>query len=278
MDHLSILFYRINPHDYPQYMQCERSTDQPGTILMESRAMQGIRRVVPVGYLFSLLYFYAYHRPRLPFADRPLAKLHHYFYPSAGYSTPIGIAGGIAYAWGQDGYRDCSPENVRQRVERERARALMAWKQQEQQRRETEREVEGNVGEATLRRWLSWCGFSLRPRAPSLVVQRETSYEDFLEPNGILSVGKQTVGIHDPSYYQYYTKEQVDALVSKAMKLRQSPDEERWLKTSGRLGAYGIMGMLLTWNSGGFFFRLFMGLGLGVVSAGVISGTKLDKW
>ncbi|ORC86153.1 uncharacterized protein TM35_000301930 [Trypanosoma theileri] len=277
MDRLSIILYRINPDDYPQYMQCERSSEQPGTLLMESRAMQGVRRVVPVGYLFSLFYFYAYYRPRLPFADRSLARLHHYFYPSAGYSTPIGIISGLAYACVQDGYTDCSLESVKQAKERERGRAIMAWKQQQQLQREMEKEMEGNVGEATLRKWLSWCGVSLHPnKQKPPVSQRETSYEDFLDPNGIISVGKQTREIHDPSFYHYYTKEQVDALVSKAMKLRQSPDEERWLKTSGRLGAYGIMGMLLLWNSGGLFFRLFMGLGLGVVSASVISGTKLD--
>ncbi|RNF07778.1 hypothetical protein TraAM80_03152 [Trypanosoma rangeli] len=107
MDRLSILFYHINPHDYPFFLQCERSTEQPGVILMESHAMQGIRCTVPVVYLLSILYFYGYHRPRLPFADHILSKLHHYFYPSAGYSTPVGgILLRLAYACYYDGVRN----------------------------------------------------------------------------------------------------------------------------------------------------------------------------
>ncbi|KEG06686.1 hypothetical protein DQ04_12751020 [Trypanosoma grayi] len=271
MDRLSIMFYQIDPRDYPLYMQCERITEQPGIIVMESRAMQGIRCTVPAGYLLSVLYFYAYHRPRLPFADRPLSRLHHYFYPSGAYSTPLGILLGVAYTCYYDGYDACSAGNVERAVKRERARALIAWQQHQQLQREEE--------EAARRRrpwWRVLTSFSSTTTAAA-AAERVTSYEDFLEPNGILGVGQQTAEVHDPVFYQLYSKNQVDALVSAAMKLRQSPDEERWLRTSGRLGGYGIMGMLLTWNSGGLFYRMFMGLGLGVIGGAVISGLKLDS-
>ncbi|ESL07906.1 hypothetical protein TRSC58_04400 [Trypanosoma rangeli SC58] len=266
MDWSSILLYHINPHDYPVFLQCERSTEQPGAILMESRAMQGIRCTVPVGYLLSILYFYGYHRPRLPFADRPLSKLHHYFYPSAGYSTPVGILLGLAYACYYDGYVACSEESVARKIKHERTRAVIAWRQHMQKQREEE--------EATRKRrsWWRILAFSKAAAAPYA-----TSYEDFLDSNGILSVGRQTAEVQDPSFYQLYSKHQVDALVSAAMKLRQSPEEQRWLLTAGRLGGYGIMGMLLTWNSGGMCFRSFMGLGLGVTSGALISGTNLDS-
>ncbi|RNF20494.1 uncharacterized protein Tco025E_03756 [Trypanosoma conorhini] len=266
MERFSILFYQINPHDYPLFLQCERSTEQPGVILMESRAMQGIRCFVPVGYLFSILYFYGYHRPRLPFADRPLSKLHHYFYPSAGYSTPVGALLGLAYAYHYDGCVACSEESVARAIKRERAMAVIACRQHMQKQREEE--------EAARKRF-SWWRRLVSSKAAAAPLT--ASYEDFLDPNGILSVGRQTAEVQDPSFYRHYSKQQVDALVSAAMKLRQSPEERRWLRTAGRLGGYGIMGMLLTWNSGGMFFRLFMGLGLGVVSGALISGTKLDS-
>ncbi|EAN79391.1 uncharacterized protein TEOVI_000777300 [Trypanosoma equiperdum] len=274
LDRLSILFYQIDPRDYPEYMECARSTEQPGTILMESRAMQGVRRVVPIGYLLSVLYFYGYRRPRLSFADRELSKLHHYFYPSAGYSTPIGILGGIAYACYYDGFCGCSEERAARAVLWERSKAMVAWRQHQRMQREKEN------AEGQQHHWLwsrltfSWsgCGHSSGDdKAQTL------SYEDFLDPYGVVSVGKQAVEVHDPSFYQIYSKEQVDTLVSAAMRLRKSPEEERWLRTSGRFGGYGIIGMLLTWNSGGMFFRLFMGLGFGVVCAGAISGAKLDS-
>ncbi|ESS64808.1 hypothetical protein TcG_06562 [Trypanosoma cruzi] len=266
MDRLSIMFYRINPHDYPLFMQCERSSEQPGAILMESRVLQGIRYTVSLGYLLSILYFYGYHRPRLPFADRPLAKLHHYFYPSAGYSTPIGISVGLAYACFYDGHVACSEENVTREAKRERGRAVMAWKQHMQRQREEE--------EAAQKR-RSWWNLLILSKAPASDCR--TSYEEFLDRNGVLSVGRQATEVEDASFYQLYSKQQVDALVSAAMKLRQSPEEQRWLWTASRLGSYGVLGMLLTWNSGGMFFRSFMGLGLGVVSGAFISGVKLDS-
>ncbi|KAG8348201.1 hypothetical protein ERJ75_001000600 [Trypanosoma vivax] len=270
---LSIMFYKLDPRDYPEYMRCQRSTEQPGTVLMESRAMQGIRYTVPIGYLLSILYFYCYHRPRLCFADRELAKLHHYFYPSAGYSTPIGIVAGVIYACYYDGYRDCSDQSALRAIEQERARAMEAWGQYEERRKERGKSERWGALYALLPSVFAFGDSKSSQVAAGLP---EKSYEDFIEPYGILSVGQQTAAPHDPSFYEHYSKHQVDALVSRAMKLRKSSEEERWLHTAGRLGSYGIVGMLLTWNSGRMFFRLFMGLGLGVVCAGVISGTKMD--
>lgn len=73
-----------------------RSTEVPGYILIEEFALQGIRVCVSAGCLATTAYFYLFHRPRLSFADRSLARLHHYFTPSIGYTTPLGALGGIA--------------------------------------------------------------------------------------------------------------------------------------------------------------------------------------
>nr|CCC95027.1 conserved hypothetical protein [Trypanosoma congolense IL3000] len=273
LDRFCIMFYQINPSDYPEYMKCERVSEQPGTVLMESRAMQGIRRTVPIGYLLSVLYFYGYHRPRLSFADREISKLHHYFYPSAGYTTPLGIAGGIAYACYFDGFCNCSRENVASAANKERSRALAAWKQHQ----DLWELQQASQCWYSWRRLLSFGRYRQGFGGGDDGKDRRATYEDFLDPHGIIGVGKQVPEVNDLSFYQYYNKQQVDALVSAAMRLRRSPEEERWIQTCGRLGGYGSIGMLLTWNSRGMFFRLFMGLGLGVVCGGFISAAKLDS-
>lgn len=73
-----------------------RGSEVPGCILIEEFALQGIRVGVCAGCIGTTAYFYLFHRSRLSFADRSLARLHHYFTPSIGYSTPLGALGGIA--------------------------------------------------------------------------------------------------------------------------------------------------------------------------------------
>ncbi|KAL7704619.1 hypothetical protein N2W54_003991 [Lotmaria passim] len=140
MDCIAILGERVDLRDYPDYAACIRASEFIGATLCEYYAAAGVRYTVPLGYAASVAYFYLYHRPRLSFADRSLAKLHHYFFPSAGYSTPLGVVGGVGVGL----YRcsqDLSPAGLQATTQKEKTDAVMAATQYAQRRAAAEAQL-----------------------------------------------------------------------------------------------------------------------------------------
>ncbi|CAJ1019526.1 hypothetical protein Q4I32_001985 [Leishmania shawi] len=320
MDVLNLISLVVDLRDYPGYATCTRATEYPGLALCEYSAATGMRYTVPLGYAASVVYFYFYHRPRLSFADRSLTKLHHYFYPSAGYSAPLGIIGGVLYGAGECA-QELTPAALEATAAREKAAALMAAEQYSQRHRAAKRRLKAEQS------FLSKALALLRLREDP--VQAELArmglgediiaWETLLVPQGYLwtqlhstvhdiaryrdygtpvvagaavltsadgRVGEPSDAAHTPCSSSftflspsrvYFTKPQVDAVVSRIGTLRVSPEDDRWMRSAGRCGAYGVLGMLLTWNSGGALFRAQMGLGLGVTIGGLASATRLDQ-
>ncbi|KAG5484021.1 hypothetical protein LSCM1_05873 [Leishmania martiniquensis] len=319
MDVIHLLSLVVDLRDYPGYATCVRATEYPGLALCEYSATVGMRYTVPLGYAASVAYFYLYHRPRLSFADRSLAKLHHYFYPSAGYSTPLGIAGGVLYN-ALECLQGLTPASLEATAAREKAAAVMAAEQYSQRHRAAKKRLRAEQSFAS--RALVWLRLREDPVQAALVRmglgEAGIAWETLLVPQGYLWTQLHSV-VHDPARYRgyrapatsspaaptsaaslgrsrgasaapcssppdltsstraYFTKPQVDAVVSRVGTLRTSPEDDRWMRSAGRFGTYGIFGMLLTWNSGGALFRALMGLGLGVTIGGLVSATRLDE-
>ncbi|CAC9465440.1 conserved hypothetical protein [Leishmania infantum JPCM5] len=320
MDLLNFISLAIELRDYPGYATCIRATEYPGLALCEYSAVTGMRYTVPLGYAASAVYFYLYHRPRLSFADRSLTKLHHYFYPSAGYSTPLGIIGGVLY-----GAAECvqglTPAALEATAAREKAAAVMAAEQYSQRHRAAKQRLKAEQSFASKAlAWLRLCEDPVQAELARMGLGEDSiAWETLLVPQGYLWTQLHSV-VHDPARYRgyeapvaigaavptstderlsqpsggastpcpspsgvlsfsraYFTKPQVDAVVSRIGTLRTSPEDDRWMRSAGRCGAYGVFGMLLTWNSGGALFRAQMGLGLGVTIAGLASATRLDE-
>ncbi|GET86909.1 hypothetical protein, conserved [Leishmania tarentolae] len=320
MDVLNFIALAIDLRDYPGYATCMRATDYPGLALCEYSAAAGMRYTVPLGYAASVLYFYLYHRPRLSFADRSLTKLHHYFYPSAGYSTPLGIIGGVLYG-ASECVQGLTPAALEATAAREKRAAVMAAAQYSRRHRAAKERLkaEQSFTSKTLA-WLRLCEDPVQVELARMGLGEESiAWETLLVPQGYLWTQLHSV-VHDPARYRgceatlatgtatspsaserlsepsgganaqcpspsggsfcsraHFTKPQVDAIVSRIGTLRASPEDDRWMRSAGRCGVYGIFGMLLTWNSGGAFFRAQMGLGLGVTVASVVSATRLDE-
>ncbi|KPI88632.1 hypothetical protein ABL78_2236 [Leptomonas seymouri] len=312
MDCVALLTERVDLRDYPDYAGCIRANEFLGATLCEYYAATGMRCTVPLGYAASILYFYLYHRPRLSFADRPLSKLHHFFFPSAGYSTPLGVVGGIGVGFYQCA-QDLSPARLRAITQKEKHDAVMAASQYMQRRSAAEGRLRAEqlfVSRALVALHLQ--ADPVERELARLGLGERVSWESLLVPHGVLWTAAHSK-VHDASRYKnyegpvdaaenapapsscaaagaekpptepqvgrgaYFTKIQTDALVSRAATLRSSPDEDRWMRSAGRLGAYGIFTMLLAWNSGSALFRLNMGLGLGVTVGAVASATRLDQ-
>lgn len=90
----SVLFHEVSLNEYPWLARTPYMTTYPGMTLLELSMLRGVRYCALTGFALSPL-VWLYRRKRLPFAERPLCKMHHYFFPSAGYSTASGIVGGI---------------------------------------------------------------------------------------------------------------------------------------------------------------------------------------
>ncbi|KAG5505254.1 hypothetical protein JIQ42_07461 [Leishmania sp. Namibia] len=320
MDAFHLLSLVVDLRDYPGYATCARATEYPGLALCEYNAAAGMRYTVPLGYAASVAYFYLYHRPRLSFADRSLTKLHHYFYPSAGYSAPLGIVGGVLYG-AVDCVQGLTPAALEAAAAREKTAAVMAAEQYNQRHREAKKRL--NAEQSLASKALVWLRLREDPVQAALarmgLGEENMTWETLLVPQGYLWTQLHSV-VHDPARYRgygvpiaasaasptsteaslgqscgaaqalcssspgsvsssgaYFTKPQVDAVVSRIGTLRASPEDDRWMRSAGRCGAYGVFGMLLTWNSGGALFRALMGLGLGVTIGGLASATRLDE-
>lgn len=121
---VSSLFHRVNLLEYPEINSVPMLSDRPGLAILETHIAQGIRVCVPIGFLLSPFWWH-FHKKTIPFADRPLAKFHHYFYPSAGYATPIGVVGGTCNAlW--TGYQEFGPPSPDKAAERKLVRRAVA--------------------------------------------------------------------------------------------------------------------------------------------------------
>lgn len=116
MESFRLLSEKIDLDCYPLLREVPRSSEVPGYILIEQFALQGIRGGVSVGCLATALFFYLVHRPRLSFADRSLARLHHYLIPSIGYYSPLGALGGTIFNILQY-EKESSPELLRKQLE-----------------------------------------------------------------------------------------------------------------------------------------------------------------
>lgn len=90
----SILFHQVNLEAYPWLENTPFMNEYPGMALIELGMLRGIRYGTFAGFLLSPLAFFVM-RKRLPFADRPLLKFHHVFFPSAGYGVYFGAPAGI---------------------------------------------------------------------------------------------------------------------------------------------------------------------------------------
>lgn len=309
MEALQLLLLRVDMRDYPDYAACERASEYPGLALCEYSAATGMRWAVPLGYAASVLYYYLVHRPRLSFADRAHTRLHHFFYPSAGYSTPIGVLGGVAYGTA-DTTCSLTPTALETTAAREKAAAVMAAAQYAQRRRVAETRLRAEASAAS--RALVWLRLREDPVQAELarmgLGEAHVAWEALLVPHGYLWT-RQHSCVHDVARYRgydgplvptaastslpspssssaraarpaseaYFTKEQVDAVVSRLATRRTSTDEDRWMRSAGRCGCYGVLSMLLAWNSGGALFRAQMGLGLGVVVGAIASATRVDQ-
>ncbi|KPA76513.1 hypothetical protein ABB37_07812 [Leptomonas pyrrhocoris] len=315
MDCVALLTEKVDLRDYPDYAACTRANELIGATLCEYYAATGMRYTVPLCYAASIAYFYLYHRPRLSFADRPLSKLHHVFFPSAGYSTPLGMLGGIGVGLHQCA-QDVSPAGLRATTQREKADAVMAASQYTLRRHAAEAQLRAE--QSFVSKALVGLHLHTDPVREELsrlgLGEAKMPWESLLVPHGVLWTAAHST-VHDASRYKdyrgpveapaatpevssssaatvgvekqpkglhsrptpYFTKLQTDALVSRAATLRSSPDEDRWMRTTGRCSAYGIFTMLLAWNSGNALFRLSMGLGLGVTVGTVVSATRLDQ-
>lgn len=200
----ALLRSTIDLRDYPDYAGCARANAYPGAALCEYYAASGIRVAAPLGYAASVLYFYLYLRPGLSFADRQLVKLHHYFFPSAGYSTPLGVVGGIGVGL----YRcaqDLAPAGLQATTKKEKADALMVAAQLAQRR---------EAAEKTLRAEQSFASTALvalhvqadpvKEELQRLGLGEEAmSWESLLVPHGVLWTAAHSI-VHDPTRYKDY--------------------------------------------------------------------------
>lgn len=198
---LGIFSEPVNLQDYPDYAGIPRSSNIPGYILLEQYAVSGVRVSVGLGLLGSTAYFYLFHRPRLPFADRPLARLHHYFYPSAGYSTPIGIVGGTGYHMYQY-HQSYSLPKLMEQERREKAAAKRSYDLRERRRSAVVRRVqEQQSWMSKLRVWMGWEPEPSRVALTRLGLEREIPWVEMLTPYSLSWVASRSV-VHDPAWYK----------------------------------------------------------------------------
>lgn len=89
----SIVFHKVSIDDYPWIRNTPMLTEYPGLALWELSMYRAVRYSCSIGFMLSPFVWFL-RRKRLPFADRPLYKLHHVFFPSAGYATYAGVIWG----------------------------------------------------------------------------------------------------------------------------------------------------------------------------------------
>lgn len=353
METLAFLVQRVNLDDYPNFAACDRSNEYPALSLCEYYAATGMRYAVPAGYAIAVGYFYLFYRRRLSFADREIARLHHFFYPSAGYSTPVGLLGGISYGM-YHLRQDLTSASLASLAQREKAAAVMSAGQYHQRRSAALQAL--SAEQSLWSRLLVALRLSSDPVAAELqrlgLGDASVSWRDLLIPHGYLWTSEHST-VHIRQMYKDYvgplattataekgregsvppaspfldvcerekiektdgaavspsaavnkkgggtvaaapvapfavdsaalsmramlTKPQVDFLVSRIATMRTSADEDRWMTSASRFGCYGIIGMMMTWNSRSAIFRLQMGLGLGVTVGACISALRLDE-
>lgn len=285
---VGLLTHRISLAAYPDYASLERSSDVPGYILLEQYMVRGIRQAVPVGFLVSTAYFYLALRPRLSFADRSLARFHHYFYPSAGYATPLGAVVGALSGAAEFG-RSASVETLTKRLEEERRGAERALELRERRRLAVVQRVRSQQS-----LWSAWrvkMGWDPDPVAVHLSragLSGEMTWQDMLVPYSLSWVrarSRTEAGddaprasmLREDSSPRAFDKVQVDYVVSQAMAFRLDETCDRYTKTAGRCSSCGVLACLLLWNSGNMFFRMNMGLGLGIFGGSLISASRIDE-
>lgn len=198
MNDVQTLFQRVHVTDYPDYAALDRVSDRPAVLICEQHMFRFIRIVVASGYLFSTLRFYLYIYPRTPFADRPLLYLHHYFFPSAGWSTPVGAAMGWCYGTYRES-KQIAHTAVCAAAARERTEAVCACnaQQQQQQRRASQPSVLSFLSWLPTGVWQGWSlrGTSLWPLSCETGVKKDSAQQQqqpewvrFLPTYGLLWV------------------------------------------------------------------------------------------
>lgn len=216
---------RINLDDYPDYVSGtvgegsappssptdegsnnkSRALDRPGLHLAENHALRGVRYAAGLGYMATLLYFYGYHRPRLPFAERPLAKLHHIFYPSAGYTTPVGLLTGLLYGAYVEADR-VSEAHVAAVKASDKKAAVAAFEQYTQRKRAAEARLKG------MEPWWTtlgvYLGLARDPKPDQLArmnfppEEAKKDWTGFVKPYSMLWVEQRSRRVHDAGFYR----------------------------------------------------------------------------
>eukprot|EP00796_Vickermania_ingenoplastis_P004299 gene4299-3115_t len=286
MNTARLLLEQINLEDYPLYANTPRTSDVPGLVLLEQYAVQGVRMAVPVGGLLTTAYFYLVLRPRLPFADRPLARLHYYLCPSAAYATPIGAVGGVMCGVSAYASRS-SPDQLEQQLRQQQAGAHRALELRH--RRRDAVLSRAHAQQTWWDRMRVQLGLLPDPALETVAragLAREVPWESFLQPYSLAWV-TATSRLHDsdgthsttessPTNAGRFSQLEVHHLVSQAMWYRLDPTNDRWTITAGRGATAGCVTCLLYWKTGGRLFRASMGLGLGIFAASLVSAAKLD--
>lgn len=288
MEALPLVCASIPLEDYPCYSESEAASTRPGVQLCEHHFIRGVRYGALTGYAATTAYFYLWVLRRSSFSDRLTLKLHHYFYGSAGYTAPIGGLAGLAYGTLREA-QGLAPAAVERRAAREREEAASALHQYNRKRDLASARLEDRLarGRSRLARLLGVGAAGDREQRRHLQrLYPARGLEDMYPPLGLLWVRERSL-VNDPQRYasgdgetagqRRLTKAQTDALVSRAMQTRLGKEESRWQKTASRFGLYGIITMLLFWNSGGAFFRFNMGMGAGVALGAVLSASRIDE-
>lgn len=294
MEAFRLVRHHVHLEDYPSYADFPVAITHPGILLAEHYAFQGVRYAVNAGYAACFVYFYLFYRPRLPFADRPLARLHHMLFPTAAYTTPLGIAGGLAYG------------AVQQSTAVQEGAVAASLQQEVKAADVSLAGYERRRASARLRYWsgLPWwtraavhCHLVTDPTEAQLVARGfpPKSLEDMLMTNSLSWVAARS-GQHDSlCWYRdavidaafstpgapaapVFSKLQSDYLVSQCLQILTDPTASRWLYTAGRCSFLGMVTFSLAWRSGHVISRIGMGLGAGVSAASVFSALQLDNF
>ncbi|CCW61888.1 unnamed protein product [Phytomonas sp. EM1] len=198
---LHLYFANISTRDYPNFTREEHDLQKPGVILGKHYALRGIRIVVPISCGLSVMYFYFYHIPRLAMAKRPLAKLSHYFYPSAAYGTPVGLLGGLTYGAIQENAR-LREDVLTNTLQQQRQAVEEALRHFEIRRARASARVEASLP------WyvkpLVFLHLVEDPVAAQLrrMGLSRKSWQDLVEPNSLLGVSMRYSRVEDPRWYR----------------------------------------------------------------------------
>lgn len=199
-----IFFQRVPLEDYPEYAACPVSPEYPGAIIGEHFGLAGARWCTAAGYAATAAYFYGVRRPRLSFADRATVKLHHYLFPSAGYTVPVGVVSGIAYGALREGKR-VEPAAVAAALHREEVEARAAQQQHEKRARLVEMALRA--------RQSTWSRIAValriqpdpvKAKMKQLGLIEPRTWESFATKGGRVHVELHSC-VHDRRWYKDYT-------------------------------------------------------------------------